>query len=164
MQESKLRRLFNIKVNHVSLVDRAANKHSFLLVKRDDSKGEGKMDEIKSYLKDVLGKIEDALNTSNDRLEKLESQEGIFKFEVGKAGAKFSKDTVSKLKSLRDTLNLLIGEEPAEKDDNTVDAAKAIIDGFDAACKKSGEKTDKNADIAGKISKAIAEALENKEE
>jgi len=160
MPELKLRRLFNIKVNHVSLVDRAANKQSFLLVKRDDSKGEVKMDELKG----VLGKIEDALNKSNDRLEKLESQEGIFKFEVDKAGAKFSKDTVSKLKNLRDTLNLLIGEEPAEKQEDEVDAVKAISDGFEKASKQSTNKTDKNTDLANTIVKAIAAALENKEE
>ena len=163
-QDLSLRRLFNIRVNHVSLVDKAANKKSFLIVKRDESKGVLQVEEIKKYLEEVLGKIEKVLTETNTRLEKLETQESVlFKIDVEKAGAKFSKDTMKELKTLRDNISTLIGEENSEAS-TTVDAAKSLIDGFEAASKAGSKDDNKDDEAITKLVKAITSALENKED
>jgi len=42
MEERKLRRLFNIRPNTVSIVDRAANNRKFIIIKRaEQTRGEG---------------------------------------------------------------------------------------------------------------------------
>ncbi len=116
MAKIRLRRLFEIKPQHVSLVDRAANKRVFLIEKRE---GGVSMDELKP----VLEKIESVLNEMSGKIEPKKStfEESIIDIleyeELEKAGAKFSKATMAQLKSLRDSITKLLGDGTEKKDD-----------------------------------------------
>lgn len=167
------RRLFNIKTNKVSLVDVAANLHSFLIIKRKDG-GIEQMDEYK----EILEKIEKALNDLGSRQDALEKSikdiniEG--EIDLKKVGAKFSKATMAQLKAVYNSIGKILGEIKTEKDDDTdeetdetkksfssEEVQKAIAKGFASSLPKDD---DGNGDVDKKtaqvISAVVVKALE----
>lgn len=155
-QKLKLRRLFDIKTESVSLVDKAANLKQFLIVKRNKQERKENSMEVQ----EALVKVEDALNDLSSRVEKLET--GIFKFdttELEKKGAKFSKETLTSLRSLHESLGKLLGNFEEEKGEVTSEAAaSAITKGIQAAL---GEKNDKNKSDENQLTKRIVSAMSN---
>ena len=153
MPRLKLRRLFDIKTDHVSLVDKAANLRQFILMKRKE--GESGMEIV-----EVLQKVKNSLNDLSSRIEELEG--GILTFdttEIEKKGAKFSKETIASLRSLRASLDKILGE--SEEDDvSKEDIIKAVTKGIQESLKvKEEKKTDEDLGVV--IAKVITDALKS---
>jgi len=162
VENLKVRRLEEIKPQHVSLVDRAANKRKFVVVKRNE---EASMEEVIK----ALGKIENALNDLGDRIEKVEKKSDVttfeFKFDidpVNKAGAKIAKATLDQLRKLHEALSSIISsaspDETTEKSDK--DAIASITKGVMSGLGIEEEKKETISDEAvQKIAKAILEGI-----
>lgn len=167
MANLKVRRLFDIQPQHVSLVDMPANKRKFIIVKRREESME---------IQDVLEQIEKALNGFSDKLDKFEKrfdelgkETPLIDFEIDKKGARFSKDTLSKLKGLRETLGTLLkeyeetGEETTKKEEELSqdDIEKAIEKGFSEGMteNKDGNKDDINDEKVTRIVASVVKAL-----
>jgi bifunctional DNA-binding transcriptional regulator/antitoxin component of YhaV-PrlF toxin-antitoxin module len=156
VEKLKVRRLLDIKPQHVSLVDRAANKRKFVLIKRE---GDVSMDEVTK----ALGKVETALNDLSDRLEKVEKKETTFefKFDVDKAGAKIAKATLEQLKKLHEALTSIISnaspEDSTEKNLSDEEVLEALTKGVSKGLGIEEKKNDET-DIT-KIAEAIVNAL-----
>lgn len=135
-------RLFDIVVEEVSLVDRAANKHRFLIVKRDE--GEGVDDDMEDLTQDVddedgAGDEEDAtsggppdtprptlevaakaLSALTDAVERLSNAEGPANDEVAAV--------VAELSDAAQQLAKTLGGEPARTaDDDPLAAVRATL-------------------------------------
>jgi len=138
MPESKVRRLFNIRAEHVSLVDMAANKRKFVIVKNK----EGKID-MADEMKGILDALDDKLEVIEKRLKTIEETEVNPFIVVDKAGARFSKGTLEQLKSTIATLQKLIGDY--EEDTKT---------------EKKEEKELSKEEVFAALSKGIKEGIE----
>jgi hypothetical protein len=158
MPKLKLRRLFDIQTENVSLVDRAANMKSFLIMKRNKQQEREDSMEVTEAL---LG-VENALNDLSSRVEKLEG--GFFKFdttELEKKGARFSKETILSLRALAQTLEDLIGLGTEKDEDvSTETAMKAITKGIQASFMKEDKKVD-DIELAKKVATVLAEAIKS---
>lgn len=142
-------RLFDIVVEEVSLVDRAANKHRFLIVKRDE--GEGVDDDMEDLTQDVEEEEESsgggddtddtpgegappaapqapalevaakALSALTDAVERLSAAEGPARDEVSKV--------VAELNEAAQQLAKTLGAEPAPSasDDDPIAAVRATL-------------------------------------
>ena len=159
MPKLKLRRLFDIQTESVSLVDRAANMKSFLIMKRNEQQER----EDSMEVTEALLKVENALNDLSSRVEELEG--GIFKFdttELEKKGAKFSKETIISLRNLRQSIDSLLGDVEEEKDDDisTEAAVNAITKGIQASLAKEDKKVD-DVEITKKIAAVLTEAIKS---
>jgi len=157
MQDLNLqRRLSNIQTDHVSLVDKAANKRKFVLIKHQGK--EIAMEELKPILTALDGKL-DAISKRLDAIEKVEP---VTFLSVDKAGAKFSSATLTQLKSTISALQKLVGVETevAKKEDEV----NLTEDEMSAALKKGltaalTPETKPDADAEGVIKEVIAKAL-----
>jgi hypothetical protein len=158
----KLRRLYDIKPENVSIVDKAANLRTFIIMKRKDE-GEGNMDEIK----DIMKKIEKALNDINGKLDSqdISIADGIelVETEVKKKGAKFSSATLASLRSLKETLSKLIDEDAksdteTEKSLSKDEIIAAISKGIESSIAPEEKK---EVDISAIIAKAITDAIKS---
>ena len=136
MAELNIRRLKDIKPEHVSLVNAAANMRKFIIIKNKE--GVEQMDE-------VLKNIEKALNDIDTRLVKIE--EGNTKVEIEKVGARFSKSTLSQLKALHESLGKLLGDNKKDEEEDgkkeevkPEEARKAIEKGMLFELEKKDEK------------------------
>ena len=183
MPDLKLRRLFDIRVRRVSLVDRPANKQSFVLVKMD--KGDESMEELKA----VLEKLEKAFNsmvselkTQGEEITEIKKSLGdkitLAKAadaiedeiaEIEKAGRKIAGSTMSRLKTLHATLSAIIAEAGGSDDDkggkldkNKTGTMDDFLKGLKGDDKKQETEIDKNL-VAG-IAAAVKAALEKKDE
>lgn len=163
----KKRRLFNIRVDEVSLVDIAANTQKFLIVKRGEK--EVTVEEVKK----ILENIEKALN---DLGAKIEGQEERIKAlepsddELKKAGAKFSKATLAQLKGAYQALGKVLdgidlGDEAGTQKDLTgEELAAGLTKGIKAGLTEEPKKvTDDNTDIAKVIEGVVRKVMEDKE-
>jgi len=159
MPESKVRRLFNIRPEHVSLVDKAANKRKFVVVKR-----KGVEPDMADEMKEVLKGLDDRLEAIDKRLGNIEKAEPVTFLTVDKAGAKFSTTTLSQLKATISALQKLIGEgepEPLKKKEEELTAEQltaAITKGIGSGLKE--EKKPSEFD-ANKLAKALGDALKS---
>jgi hypothetical protein len=116
MQKKKKRRLKNLRINAVSLVDRGANQKDFLLLKRH-SKGEKLMTKELAIKLVKSGNLEDSEINSvleqvpeadHEEVKKASSVNPSKEIEVGemvdqiveKVGAKLSKDNAKKLSDI----------------------------------------------------------------
>lgn len=151
----KNRRLFNINVDEVSLVDIAANQKQFVVVKQQT---EENMDEVLKVLKaveDALNKLPDAISDEvKKQLEKANEPT------IEKAGAKFSKATVAQLKGVYLALGKLLGDQKdedadVEKTDDNTSFAKGLKLGLGGE-----EAKDVSKDSEKLISSIIAKTLE----
>jgi molecular chaperone DnaK (HSP70) len=173
MPNKKVRRLFNIQTDEVSLVDVAANKRKFLVVKRKEESE--KTVDLEPILK-ALEKVESAINTlatevkkGNDLSDTLSKSLTLNADELKKVGAKFSKETLSHLKTLRDTLSkILDGTEtegdPTQKKQDKVEAtaeeaASALQKGLTAALNPETKPADNLADTIAKVVGEVMKGL-----
>lgn len=181
----KIRRLFGINVKRISLVNRAANNRSFLIVKHDDEElpMEELMEKIKSILKSMdskLDKIEDLEKT----VKALEASMGdddvlvksfnslIADVPAEKAGAKFSSQTLKGLKAAYDNLkSLLLGAGVLDADsvikgapdDTKITVTEGAAVMTAAVIKALGPEVKKEPEMEAKIAKVLKELLEKKE-
>ena len=156
----KKRRLYNIRVDEVSLVDKAANTRKFLIMKRDGGE-EVEVEELKK----VLENIEDALNNLAKRIdgqdERLKSLEPTAE-ELQKIGAKFSKATLARLKAIHSTMGeLLSGITDGEDDSETkkADISAALLKGIQQGMTLEDEK-EEEVDIAKVLEGVVKKVLE----
>ena len=127
-------------------------------------------------LKDVLKKIEDAINSQSDRIESIEKkldEKAVplidFDIDVEKKGAKFSKATLDKLKALHGALGSILsaggdsdGDGGDNKDVSKAEIISAIQKGINGVINPpKDDKADVNEQTAN-IVKAVLSAL-NKE-
>jgi len=144
-------------------VDKAANRRSFLLIKRKD--GGSDVDEFK----EVLGNIEKALNDIGTRIEKVEKgiEEKDFSLtfdtsDVEKAGAKFSKQTITSLRGLRSQIDKILEGSDDSKEVSREDTIGAITKGIQSALVEKEEP--KGTDLEETIKKVLTEALKSVKE
>jgi len=167
-----------MKIDRVSLVDRAANGRTFLLFKRSDG-GEG-MEELKKVLTEIqaafnkmVDKVE-CLDAIDKRLEALEkaakaSTEMVL---VEKAGAKFSSSNLSHLRSIRAAIDRLLegisdsDEKESKKDAGGEDSpevvAKAFADSMNAIVNPGTEEKSDAKELMAGLAKMLEPFLNKK--
>jgi len=150
----KLRRLFDIQTDHVSLVDKAANLRRFIFTKRKEED----MDVVES-----LKLVEKALNDLSSRIDTLETGNTLTfdTTELAKKGAKFSKETLASLRSLKGSLDTLLGavDETTEEGISKEDALSALTKGIQVCIKDPEPKTKTDEELATIVAKAVSEAM-----
>lgn len=154
----KKRRLFNIRVDEVSLVDKAANTRKFLIMKRDGEK-EVEVEELKK----VLENIEKAINDLSDRIggqdERMKALEPSAE-ELQKAGAKFSKATLGRLKTIHSTLGeLLAGIDFGDEDNSDVKKSSEEISAAVLKGIQDGMIEEKNNEDPADIKKVLEDVI-----
>jgi len=181
---NKIRRLKNMRIFHVSLVDKPANKRTFLLQKK---KGEDTMDDVQ------VKKVEKALNNLFEQVEEMSTELAAVKksladnkemIVIEKVGATFSKGTLGILKDVVAKLNALIGK--GDPTDNGTETKKVLTDeeakkyvqdeiakGMAEAFVDKGKETDEakkkvdealNATVAKAVTTTLAELEKKKKE
>uniref|UniRef100_A0A6M3K1R5 Uncharacterized protein n=1 Tax=viral metagenome TaxID=1070528 RepID=A0A6M3K1R5_9ZZZZ len=143
-EETKPRRLVNLRINEVSLVDAPANKRSFLLFKRDGEGGTVDLEEVKKQLELAVAEkaalVKELETVKADLAKKVEELEKVKAPEIKKK-ADLTEDELTK--DLTEYLEVFkVGKTISEKNlkliKDAVSALQTIID-------KMGEMTEKDA-------------------
>jgi len=163
LKDKAVRRLTNIRVFHVSLVDRPANKQEFLVQK---NKGVAAMEEVLKEIKKALGALTeriDGLEAINKRLA-----DGAEMIEIEKAGARLSKSTLATIRGTIKALQKLLGEGGGTESDEVTEKVLSLDEAM-AAIEKGmavATETDKGVEnkagleevIKGMVKAALVEA------